>query len=137
MKHVEEKWNQWIMHGLFVDDMIHAATSDELLNQFISEYREDFNITLEDVMSSFLGMEIEHNKENLAIHLDTYLQETLAEYKATDTKFFKPKQVQMQPGIMLELEDCPESPVPVKQRLSDHSQPSFSSRRHGYDVILH
>ena len=32
-------------------------------------------------------MEIEHNKENLAIHLDTYIQETLAEYKATVTKF--------------------------------------------------
>ena len=66
------------MHGLFVDDIIHAATSDELRDQFISEYREDFDITLEDVMSSFLGMEIELNKENLAIHLDTYIQETLA-----------------------------------------------------------
>ena len=44
-------------------------------------------------MSSFLGMEIEHNKENLAIHLDTYIQETLAEYKATVTKFLKQKQV--------------------------------------------
>ena len=101
-----------------MDDMIHAATSDELRDQFIREYREDFNITLEDVMSTFLGMEIEHNKENLAIHLDAYIQETLAEYKAAVTKFIKPKQVPMQPGIMLELEDCPESPDPVRQKLN-------------------
>ena len=76
MKHVGD---EWIMHGLFVDDMTRAATSYELRDQFIREYREDFDITLEDVMSTFLGMEMEHNKENLAIHLDTYIQETLAE----------------------------------------------------------
>ena len=68
-------------------------------------------------MSSLLGMDIEHNKKNLTIHLDTYIQETLAEYKATVTKFLKPKQVQMQPGITLELGDCPESSDPVKQKI--------------------
>ena len=73
MKHVGD---EWIMHGLLVDDMIHTATSDELLDLFISEYRAEFDITLEDVMTSFLGMEIKHNKEKLAIHLDTYIQET-------------------------------------------------------------
>ena len=116
LKHVGD---EWIMHGLFVDDMIHAATSDELCDQFISEYLEDFDITLEDVMPTFLEMEIEHNKENLIIHLDTYIQQTLAEYKAAVTKFLKltRKQVPMQPGVMLELEDCPESPDPVKQKV--------------------
>ena len=111
MEHVGD---EWIMRCLFANDMIHAATSDELCDHFISEYREDFDITLVDVMSSFLGMEIKHNKENLAIYLDTYIQETLAEYNAAVTKFLKPKQVPMQPGIMLELEGCPESPDPVK-----------------------
>ena len=102
---------------LIVDDMIHASTSDDLRDQFIREYQADFDITLEDVMSTFLGMEIEHNKKNLAIHLDTYIRETLAEYKATVTRFPKPKQVPMQPGIMLELEDCPDCPDPVKQKV--------------------
>ena len=48
MMHVEE---EWIMHCLFVDDMIHATASDKLHNQFISEYQGDFYIMLEDVMS--------------------------------------------------------------------------------------
>ena len=82
MKHAGE---EWIMHGLFVDDTIHAATSHELQDEFLREYREDFYITLEDVVSTFLGMEIKHNKENLVIHLDTYIQETLAESKEADT----------------------------------------------------
>ena len=62
-------------------------------------------------------MEIEHNKGNLTILLDTYIQETLAEYKATVSKFLKPKQVPTQPGVMLELEDCPVSPDPVRQKM--------------------
>ncbi len=64
-------------------------------------------------MSSFLGIEIEHNKQNPTIPLDIYIQEMLAEYKASVTKFLKPNQAQMQPGIMLEQEDCPKSPDPV------------------------
>ncbi len=57
LKHEGEDWT---MHVLFVDNMIHASTSDALWDQFIGEYQADFrvNITLEDVMSCFLGMEI-------------------------------------------------------------------------------
>ena len=98
--------DEWIMHGLFVDDMTHATTNDELRDQFIREYKADFNITLEDVLSSFLRMEIEHNKKDLVIHLDTYVQETLTEYKAAVSTFLKPKKVPVQPGIMLEQDDC-------------------------------
>jgi hypothetical protein len=58
--------------------MIYASTSDDLRN-FIREYKAGFDITLEDVMSSFLGMENEHKKRDLVTHLDTYIQETLAE----------------------------------------------------------
>jgi hypothetical protein len=53
-------------------------------------------------MTSFLGMEIEHNKKDIAIHLDTYVRETLDEYKMAVSKFLKPKKVPMQQGVMLE-----------------------------------
>jgi hypothetical protein len=68
-------------------------------------------------MYLFLGMAIEQNKQDLTIHLDTYIQETSAEYKEAVTKFLEQKQVPMQPGIKLELEDRPESPDPVKQKV--------------------
>ena len=60
--------------------MIPASPSDEQRDLCIREYQADFDITLEDVtgMSSLLGMEIDHNKGNLTICLDIYIQETLA-----------------------------------------------------------
>ena len=67
------------------------VTNDELRDRFIREYKADFFITLEDVVSSFLGMKIEHNTKDLAIHLDTYMRETLDEYKAAVSNFLKPK----------------------------------------------
>ncbi len=33
----------------------------------------------------------------------------------------KPKNVPMQPGVMLEYQDCPETPDPREQKVSDHS----------------
>ncbi len=82
--------------------MIHASTRDALRDRFTSEYQADFDIRLEDVISPFLGMKIEHNKRNLTIHFNRYIQDTLAEYQASVTKFLKPKQMPMQPGITLE-----------------------------------
>jgi hypothetical protein len=34
---MKREGEEWIMHGLFLDDMIHAATNDNLLDQFIRE----------------------------------------------------------------------------------------------------
>ncbi len=75
----------------------------------------DFDITLEDVVTSFLGMEIEHNKKDIAIHLDTNVREALDEYMMAVSKFLEPKKVPMQQGVMLKQEDCPETPDPVEQ----------------------
>ncbi len=72
MKH--ENGN-WIMHGLFVDDMVHASTSKKLKLDFIAEYKGDFEITCKDLMTSFLGMEVEHwqDKSLIRLHLDNYI----------------------------------------------------------------
>ncbi len=43
---MKREGEEWIMHGLLVDDMIHAATNDNLRDQFICEYKADFDITL-------------------------------------------------------------------------------------------
>ena len=58
MKHEN---GDWIMHGLFVDDMVHASTSEKLKRDFIAEYKGDFEITCQDLMT-FLGMEVEQDK---------------------------------------------------------------------------
>ena len=66
------------MHGLFVDDMAHASTCPKLKKQFLQEYKRDFDITEQNIMSTFLGiMEVERSKGSIKLHLDTYIQETL------------------------------------------------------------
>ncbi len=105
------------MHGIFVDGMIHASTSQELKRKFIKEYKRDFKITCKDIMTSFLGMEVEQDEKSIKLHLDTYVQEILDEYKSTIKKFLKPKQVPMQPGVILEHDDCPETPDPREQKI--------------------
>ena len=39
--------DDWIMHGLYEDDMIHASTREEMKRQFIREHTRDFDITRE------------------------------------------------------------------------------------------
>jgi hypothetical protein len=64
--------NDWIMHELFVNGMAHASWGEALLKrQFIEEYKADFEITCEDAMTSFLGMENEQNNDSIRLHHDT------------------------------------------------------------------
>ena len=114
---MKRKGKEWIVHGLFVDDMAHASTCPKLKKRFIHEYKKDVDITEEGIMSTFLGMEVEQSKDSIKLHLDTYIQETLDEYKSIFKKFLKPKSVPMQPGVMLDNQDCPETPDQREQKV--------------------
>ena len=67
-------------------------------------------------METFLGMEVEQPGKVIKLHLDSYVQEVLAEYKAYIKKALRPKRVPMTPGIVLTNEDCPILPDPRKQK---------------------
>ena len=47
----------------------------------------------------------------------THIQEMLDEYKAFFKRDIKPKQVPMQPGVILTNDDCPETPDPREQKM--------------------
>ena len=100
----------FIMHGLFVDDMMHAPTCDKLWNEFLELYSKDFEITGGGIMECFLGMEVEQSDGEIRLHLDKYLRETLDEYKEFIKKSLRPKTTLMRRNIVLEKEDCPEVP---------------------------
>jgi hypothetical protein len=75
------KWegDDFILHGLFVDDMSTIPTSDHLKEEFMALYSVDFGVTGGDFMKSFLGMEVEQLEGCIKLHLDTYIQELIAE----------------------------------------------------------
>ncbi len=72
---------------------------------------------------TFLRMEVEQDDESIRLHLNMYIQETLEEYKSTIKKFLKPKQVSMQSGVVLEHNNCPETPNPLEQKIFQSFSP--------------
>ncbi len=79
------KWkgSDLIIYGLFVDDMARASTSQKMIK------RGDF-------MTSFLGLdslEVERDKRQIRLHLDTYANEMIEEYKAYIKRDLKPKKI--------------------------------------------
>ena len=92
--------NEFILHGLFVDDMMHISTSAELKEEFMSKYSKDFKITGGGLMKSFIGIQVEQGNKKIKLHLDHYVQEMLTEYKGYIKKSLRPKRVPMGPGIV-------------------------------------
>ena len=112
------KWQgtDWIMHGVFVDDMMHTSTSTKMLKEFFALYAKDFSFSGGELMTSFLGMEVEQEDGCIKLHLDTYVKEMIEEYKNYIKRDLKPKQTPMQPGVVLTKDDCPETPNPKEQK---------------------
>ncbi len=102
-----------IIHGLFVDDMMHTTTSTKLKDEFLRKYSKDFNITGGGLMKTFLSMDVEKDKKTIKLHHDHYVQEMLTDYIK---KSLRPKRVPISPGVILRPEDCPELPDPSKQK---------------------
>ena len=87
------------------------------MDNFFKLYAKSFKYTGGDLMNTFLGMEVEQKNGKIQLHLDTYIQEVLNDCKAVIKKDLKPKQVPMQPGVILTNDNCPETPDPREQKL--------------------
>jgi hypothetical protein len=54
---------------------------------------EDFEITGEGLMKTFLGMEVEPSGKTVTLKLDCYIQQVLMDYKEYIKKMLCPKKV--------------------------------------------
>ncbi len=77
MKH---KGANYIIHCLFVDDMMHICSCDAMKDEFLALYKKDFEITYGSKMETFLGMVVEQDDKSIKIHLDNHVKEVIAEY---------------------------------------------------------
>ena len=74
------KGAEYIMHGLFVDDMMHIYSCDAMKNEFLAIYQKDFEIKGGSKMEIFLGMVVEQEDKCIQIRHDYYVKEVIAEY---------------------------------------------------------
>ncbi len=95
---------------------MHVPTCDKLRDEFLEIYKKDFEITGGGLVETFPGMEVEQLGKVIRLHLDSYIQEVLTEYKAYIKKALRPKKVPMSPGLVLNNEHCPITPDPRKQK---------------------
>ena len=93
-----------------------SSTSKKMLKKFFTEYGKDFEYTGGDLMTNFLGMEVEQEAGCIRLHLDTYVEELVADYTQYIKRELKLKKVPMQPGVILTKDDCPETPDPREQK---------------------
>jgi hypothetical protein len=117
--------------------MMHVPTCDALKQEFMAKYTKDFQITGGGLMETFLGMQVEQSQGKIRLHLDNYIRETLDEYKEFSTKSLRPKQVPIQPGLILEKTDCPIVPDPRKQKFYRSLLLNFNSLQHGFVLTFH
>jgi hypothetical protein len=109
--------DDFIIHGLFVDDIKSIPTKKALLYEFIAKYSKEFDITGGQLMTRFLGLSVEQDNHSPSVHLDQYIKETIEEYRKFTSKALRPKMTPMQPGNVLEPEETPLVPDPKKQSI--------------------
>jgi hypothetical protein len=109
-------YDDFIIHGLFVDDRMHIPTNDALREEFMDKYSKDFDITCGVLMQTFLSIEVKQSDDNICLHLDKFIKDIVDEYSKFSAKTVCPKNIPSQPGVLLTREDCPIEPDPVKQR---------------------
>lgn len=105
----------FIIHGLFVDDVKSIPTCKRLMDEFLKAYARDFDITGGTLMESFIGLQVEQPGGVIRLHLDNYIKETLAEYQEFDQRVLRGKLAPMQNGIVLTPDDCPVTPDKKRQ----------------------
>jgi hypothetical protein len=56
---MKRQGDDFVFHGLFVDDMMHIRSWDALKQEFMEKYTKDFNISGRGLMETYLGMQLE------------------------------------------------------------------------------
>ncbi len=77
---------------------------DKLRDEFLALYQRDFEITGGGLMETFLGMEVEQPGKGMTLHLDSYIQGVMTEYKEYIKKSLRPKRLPRSPGLVLDNE---------------------------------
>ncbi len=62
--------DDFITHGLFVDDMMHVLSCDALKQEFMAKNTKDFQIADGGLMQTFLGMQVEQSHDKIRLHLE-------------------------------------------------------------------
>jgi hypothetical protein len=130
MKRAEDSF---IIHGLFVDDIMTTPTKRALMDEFIEIFSKDFEITGGRLMEKFIGLSVEQDASCIAVHLDQYIKDAIEQHESFVKKSLRPKFTLMQPGNTLSDSDSPITPDP---RLQTHYRSMVATLQFAADSFL-
>ncbi len=92
---MKRKGDEYIIHALFLDDMMQLYSCDAMKDEFLALYKKDFYITGGTKIETFLGMPVvvEQSGKSIKIHLDNYVKDVEAKYDEYIKKALRPKNV--------------------------------------------
>ncbi len=90
----KRKGDEYIIHGFFVDDMMHIYSCDAMKNEFLALYKKDFDITEGAKMETFLGMVVEQSSIQSRFFLITMSKMPWQNMPNTSRRLCAPKRCQ-------------------------------------------
>jgi hypothetical protein len=75
--------DDFIIHGLFVDDIKTAPTKKAFMDEFLEKYSKNFEIMGARLMDQFIGLSVEQTDSCIALHLDQCItsNDAIEQYK--------------------------------------------------------
>ena len=74
------KGSKYIIHCLFVDDMMHIHFYNIIKDEILALWKKDFEITGGCQMHTFPWYEVEQTEQSIKIHNDHYVKKNVAKY---------------------------------------------------------
>ena len=105
-----------ILIATHVDDSIVTGSNDAKTNEFLGRLKDRFDVTIEEGVSDFLGMEWERDIEGRKsrLHQKAFIEKLLRDYGYWECQ--APPATPMAPKAKLSAEDQPEVPDPAIHR---------------------
>jgi hypothetical protein len=122
-KTIFKKTNDYIIHGPFVDDVMHISSCDELREEFTQKYSKNYRRRPD---KNCLRLEVEQKRRVIKLHFDYYIQHVLTEFKE-----YMKKMLLIPPGVVLKQEDVQEVLEQRKQKYYWSFFVNFSLQRPG------
>ena len=117
---VRRRGSSYILHGVCVDDIIHATDDVKYFQEFRAKLASQHGITSSDNVTSFLGVQIEQDRENgtIKLHQQKYIEQVLKVLDWKKGHKGKISQTPMLTNQQLTKSDCPS--VPVQERIDEY-----------------
>lgn len=78
--------NSTMIIAIYVDDGLIMGNNEKEIKQFLKKLEKEFDITIEDELSNFIGIEIKTTEDGIEIKQEKYIENVLEKYDMTESK---------------------------------------------------